>query len=102
MSFTTLQDSAAHSGAYSMSPSKSGGADPMAYRGHSATSPVNTVRLPIEVPSPGRFPVGGRPAASHSANVLLRRVRCGARGHQTSYSSLYTVSLALLSTMRCL
>src|SRR5438105_4382809 len=88
MSFTTLQDSPAHIGVYSMSPSKSGGATPIAYRGHSAHFPSALVRCPIEVPSPGRDPLGGRPAASHSANVLFSRVRCGASGHQTSYRLL--------------
>jgi hypothetical protein len=40
MSFTTLTDVPAHNGAYSMSPSKSGGAAPMAYRGQSIRSPA--------------------------------------------------------------
>ena len=84
MSLTTLHDSPAQSGAYSMSPSKSGGGLPTAYRGHSIHSPVLRRRLPIEVPSPGRDPGGGCPAASHSCNVLLRSVRCGASGHHTS------------------
>src|SRR4029077_3388703 len=80
MSLTLLTEAPAHSGAYSMSPSKSGGAVPMEYRSHSMRSPMVLERWPIEVPSPGLAPRGGLPAACHSAYVLFRSVRWGALG----------------------
>jgi hypothetical protein len=86
MSLTTLQDSPTNIGAASMSPSKLGGRLPTAYRGHGCTSPERRRRVPITVPSPGRWPGGGRPAAFHSWKLVLRSVRWGAPGHQTSYS----------------
>src|SRR2546421_145854 len=75
MSLTLLTETPAHSGAYSMSPSKSGGAVPIEYRIHSMRSPMVLERWPIDVPSPGLAPRGGQPAACHSAYVLFRSVR---------------------------
>src|SRR5437870_2249964 len=64
MSLTLLTETPAHSGAYSMSPSKSGGAVPIDYRIHSMRSPMVLERWPIDVPSPGFAPRGGHYATA--------------------------------------
>src|SRR5580658_4454243 len=52
-------------------------------------------------PSPGRFPGGGRPAASHASAVELWRERLGASGHPTSYRLAYhRVSVSAASMTR--
>src|ERR1051326_1091447 len=52
--------------------------------------------------SPGRLPLSGEPAASHSAYALLRSTRCAAFGQPMSKSSVCTVSSALALVMRSL
>ncbi len=69
------------------------------YFGTSMVVPA-TETVPTIVPSPGRCPLAGRPAASHSANAVLRSTRCGALDQPRSKSVVYTVSSAVLRTTR--
>ena len=85
-----------------ISPSNVGGIMPTAWRGRSCTSPDIRRLLPMKVPSPRRCPDPGRPAVSHSANAVLRTVRCAAPRHDRSYRSLSTASSAVRSATRCL
>ena len=52
-----------------------------------------------DAPLPGRCPLAGQPAASHSWNAVFRSTWCGASGQPRSKSVVYTVSSAVLRTI---
>src|SRR5207302_1616799 len=73
MSLTTLQDSPAQSGGYSMSPSKSVGATPIAAPGQSTITADPIDRLPNALPLPARSPAGARAEHRPGRDRLDRR-----------------------------